>query len=154
MPFPTAEAFTAQPSAAPHQSPQIDFAAFLSLLCKLSVKAFRREARSSSEAFEMMLRTKVLPLASRRFPEDVTCFVADPQVVALFADNQGEIKRAYDHHAHHGSMAYAGAPRRGRRSRPALLPGAGQSLSAQDTRTPTPPSSRPQTFSALRTPAT
>jgi hypothetical protein len=135
VPFPTAEAFTAQPSAAPHQSPQIDFAAFLSLLCKLSVKAFRREARSSSEAFEMMLHTKVLPLASRRFPEDVAGFMADPQVAALFADNQDEIKRAFDHHAPHGSLAYAGAP--GLKGRPclALLPNPGDPLSAQGTRT-------------------
>ena len=78
----------------------------------LAVKAFARKAESLNKAFEMML-TKILSLASRRFPEDVAGFTADPQVARLLADNQDSIRLAFDSYAPHGSMAYAGAHHEG-----------------------------------------
>ena len=78
----------------------------------LAAKVFARKAGSPNEACEMML-TKVLSLASRRFPEDVACFTADTQVVRLLADNQDSIRLVFDSYAPHGSMAYAGAHHEG-----------------------------------------
>ena len=77
----------------------MNFDDFLNVLMKLSVKVFRREARSKDEAFEMMLGTKILPLASRRFPEDVTGFMTNLQVMQLFDYYEDALKPIFGHYA-------------------------------------------------------
>jgi hypothetical protein len=62
----------------------MNFDDFLNVLMKLSVKVFRRFATSKDEAFEMMLREKILPMASRRFPEDVAGIMTNRDVMKLF----------------------------------------------------------------------
>jgi hypothetical protein len=59
---------------------------------KLSVKLFARTSRSRDEAFEELLSNHVLPLASRRCPEDVSAFLHNEAVAKLF-DYYGDALR-------------------------------------------------------------
>ena len=77
----------------------MNFDDFLNVLMKLSVKVFRRVASSKDEAFEMMLGTKILPLASRRFPEDVSGFMTNTQVMQLFDYYEDALKLIFGYYA-------------------------------------------------------
>jgi hypothetical protein len=59
---------------------------------KLSVKLYARTSRSRDEAFEELLSNHVLPLASRRCPEDVSAFLQNESVAKLF-DYYGDALR-------------------------------------------------------------
>ena len=77
----------------------MNFDDFLNVLMKLSVKVFRRVASTKDQAFEIMLGTKILPLASRRFPEDVTGFMTNLQVMQLFDYYEDALKLIFGYYA-------------------------------------------------------
>jgi hypothetical protein len=84
-----------------HAKPsQMNFDDFLSVLVKLSVKVFRTSGvETKDEAFEKLLGEKILPFASRRTPDHVSSFMANAEIMGLFAEYDDAFTLIFGHYA-------------------------------------------------------
>ena len=83
---------------------------FLTVLMKLSVKLYARTSRSRDDAFEQLLSDNILPLASRRCPEDVSGFMHNESVAKLFDYYGDALRQIFTYYASSDQRTHAAQP--------------------------------------------
>ena len=71
---------------------------FLTALMKLSIRVYPR-SRTVDEAFQRLLMDNLLPLASRRCPDDVSMFMENDDVARLFEYYSDALEQMFQFYA-------------------------------------------------------
>lgn len=111
----------------PRRAPQMNYNDFLTCLLKLAVKVYPR-SRSSDEAFQRLLVDNIIPLASRRCPENISFYLSNAEVVALYDTFKDALEQIFAYYATNDKRAHA--PGGARASAATAPPGKGLSHSS------------------------
>ena len=117
------------PTPLPPPPLQMNYNDFLTCLLKLAVKVYPR-SRSSDEAFQRLLVDNIVPLASRRCPENIDFYMHNAEVVHLFETFKDALEGIFTYYATNDKRAHAGSGAAGGGMRASMAaPGKGPSHS-------------------------